>query len=177
MPRFVTKDNVKKIKEILEKAPLNANEKYLVEHLGVYMDGIVSQPISPTKEPLNIAVKYPGDLIESSEWNDAISEIKRLENDKLSKTGGTGPLTIDGNVGIGTDQPKSRLHIKASDADCALIIEDIQSKGHIILDSLGDNSLVVSGPGDEEFEALFTFFWKGKSGRKYVAHLTGEIIS
>lgn len=58
--------------------------------------------------------KNPGDLIKSQDWNETIGEIKRLEQDKVNKSGDkmAGSLTIDGNVGIGTSSPPAeKLHV------------------------------------------------------------------
>jgi hypothetical protein len=60
------------------------------------------------------AEKFPGDLIESGEWNEAMTEIERLEDDKVNRSGQetmTGPLTVDGNVGIGTTTPEYKLDL------------------------------------------------------------------
>jgi len=46
--------------------------------------------------------KSQGDVIRSKDWNDAINEVVRLEDDKVNRAGDdiTGSLTIDGNVGV-----------------------------------------------------------------------------
>jgi len=54
--------------------------------------------------PFTPAVKNPGDLAKSQEWNDAMTEVVRLENDKVNRSGAdtiNGPLTISGNVRLG----------------------------------------------------------------------------
>jgi hypothetical protein len=57
--------------------------------------------------------KVPGDLIRSTDWNEAMTEIVRLDASKLNITGGTisGPLTVGSNLGIGTTNPQEQLQI------------------------------------------------------------------
>jgi hypothetical protein len=59
--------------------------------------------------------KSQGDTLRSKDWNDAVNEIIRLDKAKLNLTGGhmTGPLQIDGSVGVGTTTPKEKLHVEA----------------------------------------------------------------
>jgi hypothetical protein len=67
--------------------------------------------------------KSQGDVIRSSDWNDTINEIMRLDNAKVNRLGDhiTGPLTIDGNVGIGTTAPGARLTVDvANEGNLAL---------------------------------------------------------
>ncbi len=58
--------------------------------------------------------KQPGDLIKSEEWNETNEEIKRLENAKVNRAGKetiTGPLNVEGYIGIGTTNPTYGLDI------------------------------------------------------------------
>jgi hypothetical protein len=58
--------------------------------------------------------KSQGDTLRSKDWNDAANEIIRLDKAKLNLAGGhiTGPLQIDGPVGIGTAAPDRSLTIQ-----------------------------------------------------------------
>lgn len=58
--------------------------------------------------------KTQGDNIRSKDWNDIVMEVMRLDNDKTNRSGDhfTGPLTIDGSVGIGTSAPVEPLEVK-----------------------------------------------------------------
>jgi hypothetical protein len=55
--------------------------------------------------------KSRGHVIKSKDWNDAITEVQRLDNAKVNKAGDgiTGPLTIAGNVGVGTTSPTTGM--------------------------------------------------------------------
>lgn len=50
--------------------------------------------------PANPYPKGRGDAIRSADWNDAVNEVVRLENDKFNKAGGTvnGNLAVTGTV-------------------------------------------------------------------------------
>lgn len=60
--------------------------------------------------------KTQGDNIRSKDWNDVVNEIIRLDNAKTNRAGDhfTGPLTIDGNVGIGAAASTARLDVTAT---------------------------------------------------------------
>jgi hypothetical protein len=60
--------------------------------------------------------KSQGDTLRSKDWNDAVNEIIRLDNAKVNRSGDhlTGPLSIDGAVGIGTTTPNRRLTIQGT---------------------------------------------------------------
>lgn len=57
--------------------------------------------------------KSRGHVIKSKDWNDAITEVQRLDTAKVNKAGDniTGPLNIAGNVGVGITSPQARLHV------------------------------------------------------------------
>src|SRR5215203_514989 len=60
--------------------------------------------------------KTRGHVIKSKDWNDAITEVQRLDTAKVNKTGDSisGPLTISGNVGIGLIGPQKALSVNAA---------------------------------------------------------------
>jgi hypothetical protein len=55
--------------------------------------------------------KSQGDNIRSKDWNDAVNELRRIDTAKLDLAGGrvTGPLAVDGSLGVGTPTPKYPL--------------------------------------------------------------------
>jgi hypothetical protein len=55
--------------------------------------------------------KTRGHVIKSKDWNDAITEVQRLDTAKANKAGDsiTGSLTIAGNLGVGTTSPTTGL--------------------------------------------------------------------
>ena len=55
--------------------------------------------------------KTRGHVIRSKDWNDAISEVIRLDNAKVNKAGDTitGSLTVGANLSVGTTTAGSRL--------------------------------------------------------------------
>ncbi|MBZ5724661.1 MAG: hypothetical protein LAP87_06650 [Acidobacteriia bacterium] len=60
--------------------------------------------------------KAPGDLIKSSEWNDALTEVARLDTAKLDKAGGaiSGPLSVAAALGVGTASPDRALTVQGA---------------------------------------------------------------
>lgn len=57
--------------------------------------------------------KTRGHVIKSKDWNDAVTEVQRLDAAKVNKSGDgiTGPLTIGGNLGIKNTNPQRPLQI------------------------------------------------------------------
>ena len=57
--------------------------------------------------------KTQGDNIRSKDWNDAITELIRLDNAKANRSGDkfTGPLSVTA-LGIGSNAPPSGLQVK-----------------------------------------------------------------
>ena len=78
-------------------------------------------------------------------------------------------FTYNGNVGIGTSQPGSRLHIKTSQNP--LIIEGAAntSSASNMLNNLPNQTLIIGGSWSNKIY----FFWKDQSGNKYYTTLTG----
>ena len=79
--------------------------------------------------------KTQGDPLRSQDWNNVVNEIGRLETDKVNRAGDamTGPLTIDGNVGIGTTSPIGTLHVsKTSGTPSLMIAPSADSAGSMI---------------------------------------------
>ena len=75
--------------------------------------------------------KTQGDNIRSKDWNDAVNEIVRLDVAKANRAGAetfAGPLTINGNVGIGTNAPSTRL-----DVDGGIRFSALASGGNVQL--------------------------------------------
>lgn len=62
--------------------------------------------------------KSSGDNIRSKDWNDVVKEVQRLDTDKLNLAGGslTGPLSVGGQVGIGTPTPDQPLTVSRKGA-------------------------------------------------------------
>ena len=62
------------------------------------------------------AKKVPGDLIKSTDWNDAMAEVVRLNTAKLDLAGGaiTGPLAVAGTLGVGTAAPDRALTLQGA---------------------------------------------------------------
>lgn len=57
--------------------------------------------------------KQEGDAIRSTDWNELVDEVRRLDADKVGEAGGTveGTLIVEGSVGIGTAAPQDRLDV------------------------------------------------------------------
>jgi hypothetical protein len=60
--------------------------------------------------------KTRGHVIKSKDWNDAITEVQRLDTAKVNRSGDsiTGQLTVSGNVGIGLTGPQKALSVNAA---------------------------------------------------------------
>ncbi|RPJ00335.1 MAG: hypothetical protein EHM39_05015, partial [Chloroflexi bacterium] len=52
----------------------------------------------------------PGDIIKAQDWNEAMTEVVRLETAKLNLTGGAvnGSLTVSGSLGVGSATAPNR---------------------------------------------------------------------
>ena len=54
-------------------------------------------------EPQAPFPKSRGDMVRSTDWNDLVAEVQRLDNDKVNRAGDKiGALTITGTLGVGT---------------------------------------------------------------------------
>jgi hypothetical protein len=60
--------------------------------------------------------KAPGQTIRSTDWNQAVDEIVRLDNAKVNRAGDTltGSLTINGALGVGQASPASGVAVASS---------------------------------------------------------------
>lgn len=98
--------------------------------------------------------KARGDIVRSKDWNDAVLEIQRLDNDKLNRGGDTltGPLTVTDNLSV-------RQGLSVSDhaefSSTALFSGDVQLEDNLfVAGNIGartgspTNSLSVSGNAD-----------------------------
>ncbi len=88
--------------------------------------------------------KNPGDLIKSTDWNDALAEVVRLEGVKLDKAGGavTGPLSIAGALAIGNTAPDRALTVQGAAGTYLNVKGD--AGAHEILVGADSNGGVVS---------------------------------
>lgn len=57
--------------------------------------------------------KEEGDAIRSTDWNELVEEVQRLDAEKVGEAGGTveGNLIVGGSIGIGTTAPQDRLDV------------------------------------------------------------------
>lgn len=65
--------------------------------------------------------KSRGDVLRSKDWNDSVNEIRRLGLAKVNKTGDaiSGPLTVAGSLGVGTNDPVSGALFVANSGSAA----------------------------------------------------------
>lgn len=80
--------------------------------------------------------KSRGHVIKSKDWNDAITEVQRLDTAKINKSGDniTGSLTISGNLGVGTAGPQAKVHVSSAEPQ-------------LRFDSTGNRTTVQVGKG------------------------------
>src|SRR5947209_14944589 len=57
--------------------------------------------------------KTQGDNVRSKDWNDAINELVRLDNDKANRSGDkfSGPLSVTA-LGVGSNAPPTGIQVK-----------------------------------------------------------------
>jgi hypothetical protein len=62
--------------------------------------------------------KSRGDMVRSTDWNDLVAEVQRLDNDKVNRAGDkVGSLTITGTLGVGTGADDNlQLQVQSSGA-------------------------------------------------------------
>lgn len=91
--------------------------------------------------------KNPGDLIKSQDWNEAMNEIVRLEDDKVNRDGDTinGQLSINGNVGIGTTPTSESLEVNGSVKANTFTGESLEVNSSVKANSFTGESLEVNG--------------------------------
>src|SRR5215470_19151109 len=60
--------------------------------------------------------KAPGQTIRSTDWNQTVDEVVRLDNAKVSRAGDTitGSLTINGALGVGQASPANGVAVATS---------------------------------------------------------------
>src|SRR5262252_9270102 len=87
--------------------------------------------------------KSQGDTLRSKDWNDAVTELIRLDNAKVNRSGDhiTGPLSVDGALGVGTTAPdrnlslqgaaSSFLNLKASTGPIEILV-GVDSNGGVV---------------------------------------------
>jgi hypothetical protein len=96
--------------------------------------------------------KTQGDNVRSKDWNDALAEVIRLDSAKTNRAGDrfTGPLTIDGNVGIGTTTPKEPLDVNGRVKAGTLTIGPWPAPpiGNAAYSFLGANTLDQTNPAN-----------------------------
>ena len=81
--------------------------------------------------------KSRGDMVRSTDWNDLVGEVQRLDNDKVNRAGDkVGSLTITGTLGVGTGADDNlQLQVQSSGATRAALA-------------------VLSTPNNEDFLSL-----------------------
>jgi Chaperone of endosialidase len=102
-------------------------------------------PITPT-------APYPksrSDLIRAQDWNQLVDEVIRLDTAKTNRQGDTiaGALTINGNLGLGTPTPTSRLDVR----------------GNLTLEA-GTNPSLFTGTGTTELNRYLSLLNSPTSG-------------
>jgi hypothetical protein len=84
--------------------------------------------------------KSAGDAVRSKDWNDLVTETQRLDNAKVNRAGDaiTGPLTIAGALGLGTNSVNAKLHVVDANTPAALRIQSTRSFGQARLEFWSD---------------------------------------
>jgi hypothetical protein len=124
--------------------------------------------------------KTQGDNIRSKDWNDAINELVRLDNAKANRLGAevfSGPLTINGKVGIGTATPQRMLHVEGNEihsggGQAGLSFSDRGAAGFVEAPPNGERWVLFAQGGKANLWSGSTKLSVDLSGRLQISDLT-----
>src|SRR5215212_10261361 len=97
------------------------------------------------------ANKNPGELLRSSDWNELLTETRRLDDAKFDKSGGVigGNLSIGGALAVGTNQFSGSLNV-SSNNPVQLRLQQTSNTNwsRLVLNANGNEwQLAVGAPG------------------------------